>query len=120
MSLGPGGTPSAHRPLHSVTDVPAGPQHPQAPGIANSALARVLGSEWRKRIPAYTAAPRQMHRALGLAGADRTQKVAIGRPKTGIGARWHSIGVGYGTRAAPPGSRNFRGFDGHTAAPTQP
>eukprot|EP00661_Eupelagonemidae_sp_cell13_P014809 gene14809-biopygen5143 len=61
--------------------LPAGPQHPQAPGIANSALARVLGSEWRKRIPAYTAGPRQMHRAPGLAGADRTQKVAIRRPK---------------------------------------
>eukprot|EP00661_Eupelagonemidae_sp_cell13_P013671 gene13671-biopygen23065 len=61
--------------------LPAGPQHPQAPGIANPALARVLGSEWRKRIPAYTAAPMQMHQAPGLDGADRTQKVAIWLPK---------------------------------------
>eukprot|EP00661_Eupelagonemidae_sp_cell13_P023762 gene23762-biopygen20845 len=37
---------------------------------------------------------------------------ALGAQKTGIGARWHSIGVGYGTRAAPPGSRHFRDFGG--------
>eukprot|EP00661_Eupelagonemidae_sp_cell13_P025851 gene25851-biopygen16532 len=58
----------------SGPQLPPAPQLPQAPGIANSARARVLGSEWRTRIPAYTAAPRQMHRAPGLAGADRTQK----------------------------------------------
>eukprot|EP00661_Eupelagonemidae_sp_cell13_P007964 gene7964-biopygen18094 len=28
--------------------------------------------------------------------------------KTGIGARWHTIGVGYGSLAAPPGSRNLK------------
>eukprot|EP00661_Eupelagonemidae_sp_cell13_P014046 gene14046-biopygen2045 len=54
-----------------------GPQLRQAPGITDSALARVLCSEWRERIPACTAAPRQMHRAPGLAGADRTREVAI-------------------------------------------
>eukprot|EP00661_Eupelagonemidae_sp_cell13_P015969 gene15969-biopygen20233 len=59
-----------------------GPQLRQAPGITDSALARVGGSEWRKRIPAYTAGPRQVHRAPGLAGADRTQKVGSRRPKT--------------------------------------
>eukprot|EP00661_Eupelagonemidae_sp_cell13_P025831 gene25831-biopygen4534 len=125
-----------------------GPQLPQAPGITDSALARVLGSEWRKRIPAKPVsrlvgtpsgsdmAPWRHHQEVGIAkvlmdsgacwtpqdGSCRlgcsiprppgspiwTQKVAIRRPKTGIGARWHSIGVGYGTRAAPPGSRNFR------------
>eukprot|EP00661_Eupelagonemidae_sp_cell13_P023763 gene23763-biopygen20846 len=80
-----------------------------SPPIVNSALARVLGSEWRKRIPAYTTAPMQMHRVPGVAGADRTQKVASWlSKKTGLDVRWYPIGIGYGSLAAPPGSRFSR------------
>eukprot|EP00661_Eupelagonemidae_sp_cell13_P022593 gene22593-biopygen11760 len=57
-----------------VLDPPAQPAR-RPPGIANSARARGLGSQWRKRIPAHKAALRQMHWAPELAGAVWTQKV---------------------------------------------
>eukprot|EP00661_Eupelagonemidae_sp_cell13_P019172 gene19172-biopygen14543 len=54
--------------------LPASPQHPQAPGTANSTLEHVLRSEWRKRISAHKAAPKANAQGPGLAGAVRTQK----------------------------------------------
>eukprot|EP00661_Eupelagonemidae_sp_cell13_P011505 gene11505-biopygen22891 len=71
--------------LQAPLNAPAGPGR-----IAKSALARVLGAEWRKRIPAHKAAIRQMHCAPGPAGA----------------ACWHPIRVGYGTLVASPESHN--------------
>eukprot|EP00661_Eupelagonemidae_sp_cell13_P017559 gene17559-biopygen14415 len=50
------------------------PQHPQAPGTANSALEHVLRSEWRERFSAHKAAPKANAQGPGLAGAVRTQK----------------------------------------------
>eukprot|EP00661_Eupelagonemidae_sp_cell13_P015735 gene15735-biopygen5212 len=93
--------------------LPAGPQHPQAPGIANSALARVLGSGWRTRIPACTAAPRQMHRAPGLDGGDRTQK----------GVANFEILVDFAAglpRASPPPQRDGRAGRQLPAGPQRP
>eukprot|EP00661_Eupelagonemidae_sp_cell13_P010573 gene10573-biopygen255 len=102
---GPPSPPQRHG--RAGRQLPAGPQHLQAPGIANSAPARfrlqMAGTNTR-----VSAAPRQMHRVPWLAGADRMQKVPLGGQKPGLGARWHPIGVGYGSLAAPPGSRKFQ------------
>eukprot|EP00661_Eupelagonemidae_sp_cell13_P021901 gene21901-biopygen23667 len=67
-----GACPRATWPLYA----PAGPGR-----IAKSALAPVPGAEWRERMSAHKAAIRQMHCALGPAGAVRTQKVVIWPPK---------------------------------------
>eukprot|EP00661_Eupelagonemidae_sp_cell13_P010266 gene10266-biopygen9322 len=48
-----------------------------------------------------------MHRALGLAGAVRTQKDAISRLKNR-----YANGVTYGTLAAPPGCQQIQDFGG--------
>eukprot|EP00661_Eupelagonemidae_sp_cell13_P023349 gene23349-biopygen19326 len=77
MPVGPGHPGSA---VLLFPQLPASPQHPQAPGTANSALEHVLRSEWRKRISAYKAAPKANAQGPGLAGAVRTQKNVI----------WHS------------------------------
>eukprot|EP00661_Eupelagonemidae_sp_cell13_P011892 gene11892-biopygen3388 len=38
---------------------------------------------------------------------DKTERWPFGGQKTGSGARWHPIGVGYGSQVAPPGSRKI-------------
>eukprot|EP00661_Eupelagonemidae_sp_cell13_P009665 gene9665-biopygen7702 len=65
--------------------------------IANSALARVLGSEWRKRIPAHKAIIRQMHGGPGLAGPPGRQNRPFGRQKP----VFRPVGTPSGTDMAP-------------------
>eukprot|EP00661_Eupelagonemidae_sp_cell13_P008185 gene8185-biopygen15144 len=76
------------------------PRHLQALGIANSAPAHALGSEWMKRI-AHKAILRQMHCPSGLAGAVRRRKMVIWPPKDQyscslaphLGRIWHHGGT---------------------------
>eukprot|EP00661_Eupelagonemidae_sp_cell13_P013516 gene13516-biopygen11074 len=89
------------KPVSGLVGTPSWSDMTLGRDLQEVALARVLGSEWRKRIPAYTAGPRQMRRAPGLAGADRTQKVGIRRPKN----RFRGPAV-------HPGSRYFRDVGG--------
>eukprot|EP00661_Eupelagonemidae_sp_cell13_P002090 gene2090-biopygen3421 len=82
--------------LWNANSAPAGPGR-----IARSTLARVLGAEWRERIPAHKAAIRQMHCAPGPTGAVRTQKVAMWPPENRYSGPlaphkdriWHSGGT---------------------------
>eukprot|EP00661_Eupelagonemidae_sp_cell13_P013096 gene13096-biopygen23021 len=71
-----------------------------APGIANSAIAHVLCSEWRKRISAHKATPMANALGTGLAGAVLTKKMVIRQPKKQYsdplaphqGRIWHTCG----------------------------
>eukprot|EP00661_Eupelagonemidae_sp_cell13_P021664 gene21664-biopygen23647 len=59
------------------------------PGIANPALARVSGSQRRKRISAHKAARRQMLRGPGLTGSSgHKRRIAKSAPARVSGAEW--------------------------------
>eukprot|EP00661_Eupelagonemidae_sp_cell13_P008337 gene8337-biopygen15159 len=57
----------------------------------------------------FGSAPRHTHRAQRWPGpSGRRRMPFVGQKKNGIGVRWYPSGVGYGSLAAPPGSRKFR------------